>query len=134
MKKKSSRFNITNPDEPTFLIESLDTLIGFNTIEDQSLKAIVFAVNQKGRSSGLILKDFLYAVGLENRTIEIETSFQLSPIILGILLTLLILCCFIIVKIYTSKRTRTMNNALNNTKHSNILLAQDSTSSKVCVI
>lgn len=38
--------------------------------DDNTLKAIVFAVNQKGRSQGVILKDFLLENNAENRAGE----------------------------------------------------------------
>lgn len=50
---------MTNTEEPLFVIESMDTIFGTNFINDKSLKAIVFAVNQKGSSSGVILRNFL---------------------------------------------------------------------------
>lgn len=50
---------MTNTDDPIFVVESLETLTANNYLEDDgSLKAIIFAVNQKGRSPGVILKDF----------------------------------------------------------------------------
>lgn len=59
-----------------------------------------------------------------------ESSFQLSPILLGITLTLLIVAGFIILKIYSKKRTKS-NDTLNNSKQSNSLLcSQDATKVK----
>lgn len=50
---------MTNTDDPIFVVESLETLTANHYLEDDgSLKAIIFAVNQKGRSPGVILKDF----------------------------------------------------------------------------
>lgn len=48
------RFNVTNMEEPSFLVESLDTL-HFN--EDHAYKVVIYSVNQKGRSSKVALKD-----------------------------------------------------------------------------
>lgn len=57
------RYNVTNTEEPSFLLESIDALTSPNHAmrrddEHQVMKAIVFAVNQKGRSPGVIVKDF----------------------------------------------------------------------------
>jgi hypothetical protein len=41
------------------VIDSLDSLLSTENFDDAALKAIVFAVNQKGRSQGVMLKDFL---------------------------------------------------------------------------
>lgn len=41
-------------EEPSFLVEQLDTL-HFN--EDQAYKVVIYSVNQKGRSSKVTLKD-----------------------------------------------------------------------------
>lgn len=80
------RFNMTNADEPYFSIESLDALVfadmaavgeklvaggggsgqsRTNNIaevahhDDRAYKAVIFAVNQKGRSPRIVLKDFV---------------------------------------------------------------------------
>lgn len=72
---------MTNPDEPYFSIESLDSLVladmaavgeklvagGMSRTnsfapaapEDREFKAVIFAVNQKGRSPRIVLKDFV---------------------------------------------------------------------------
>ena len=47
------RFNFTNLDEPYFLVESLDDLNKKMIEENDSLISIVYAVNQKGKSSGV---------------------------------------------------------------------------------
>ncbi|XP_037038777.1 hemicentin-1 isoform X2 [Bradysia coprophila] len=120
------RFNMTNTEEPYFLIESLDTL-SLDAIEDRAYKAVIFAVNQKGRSPRIVLKDFLIGDNHQTQTTSDESSFQLSPILLGILLTLLIVACFIVLKIYSRRRTKS-NDTLNNSKQSNSLLcSQDAT-------
>lgn len=54
------RYNLTNAEEPFFVIESLDTLTVADTIgDDRAYKAVIFAVNQKGRSPRIVLKDFI---------------------------------------------------------------------------
>ena len=58
---------MTNTEEPFFIIESLDSLIGGDNIgNDRAYKAVIFAVNQKGRSPRIVLKDFI--VGDTNQT------------------------------------------------------------------
>jgi len=59
--------NLTNADEPFFTIESLDAHTSFDTYGDNSLKAIVFAVNQKGRSHGVLVKELAFDGSAENR-------------------------------------------------------------------
>uniref|UniRef100_A0A1B0DE33 Ig-like domain-containing protein n=1 Tax=Phlebotomus papatasi TaxID=29031 RepID=A0A1B0DE33_PHLPP len=118
------RYNITNTDEPIFIIESLENLISFDSLNDHSLKVIVFAVNQKGRSPGVILKDFPFGNELENRSVaSFDTSFHLSPIVFGTLLTLLVLCCVIVGRMYTAKRSHS-NDTLSSSKQSSTLLCK----------
>lgn len=62
-----NRLNLTNADEPFFVIDSLDSFTSYDTFEDDSLKAIVFAVNQKGRSHGALVKEFAFDGNVENR-------------------------------------------------------------------
>lgn len=51
---------MTNAEEPFFVIESLDTLTVADTIgDDRAYKAVIFAVNQKGRSPRIVLRDFI---------------------------------------------------------------------------
>lgn len=61
---------MTNPDEPYFLIESLDTLTLLDSIDDRSYKAVIFSVNQKGRSPKTTLKDFFIG---ENNPLQSST-------------------------------------------------------------
>lgn len=51
---------MTNTEEPFFVIESLDALLAADTNgDDRAYKAVIFAVNQKGRSPRIVLKDFI---------------------------------------------------------------------------
>lgn len=52
-----------------------------------------------------------------------SSSFNVSPIILGCLLTLLILCCVVVSKIYSRKRAHS-DETLNGSKQSNALLCK----------
>uniref|UniRef100_A0A1B0EVK6 Putative b-cell receptor cd22 n=1 Tax=Lutzomyia longipalpis TaxID=7200 RepID=A0A1B0EVK6_LUTLO len=118
------RYNITNTDEPIFVIESMENLMSFDSMDDRSLKVIVFAVNQKGRSSGVILRDFPFGGELENRSeASFDTSFHLSPIVFGTMLTLFILCCVILGRMYTSRRSHS-NDTLSSSKQSSTLLCK----------
>lgn len=120
----------------------------------QNIKKYFFRIrNQKGRSPRIVLKDFV--IGETNQThggkcnlvrkftiiviilnvqfsASDDSSFQLSPILLGILLTLLLVAAFIVLKIYSKRRTKS-NDTLNNSKQSNSLLCnQDATKVKHC--
>lgn len=53
------RFNLTNTEEPYFLVESLEALNSIDDINDRSYRVVVYAVNQKGQSPKIILKDFV---------------------------------------------------------------------------
>lgn len=61
---------MTNADEPVFVIESIENYLTYDHMaavpEDYALKVVVFAVNQKGRSPGVVLKEFLFDTNIEN--------------------------------------------------------------------
>lgn len=60
---------MTNTDDPIFVVESLETLTANQYLDDDgSLKAIIFAVNQKGRSAGVILRDFSINNNVDSRS------------------------------------------------------------------
>ncbi|XP_058816592.1 CD166 antigen-like [Topomyia yanbarensis] len=114
------RYNVTNPDEPYFVIESLESLIHYNSIyddlgDDNAFKAVIYAVNQKGRSQGVVVKDFfLESTTTENRAVLTSTSLDhVSPILFGVLLTLLVLCFVIFVRVYYIKATTTSSTITN---------------------
>lgn len=52
-----TRFNWTNSEEPYFILDTLDSINAMMTAENNSLTSIIFAVNQKGRSPGVILRE-----------------------------------------------------------------------------
>ena len=62
-----NRLNLTNVDEPFFIVDSLDSFTSHDTFEDDSLRAVVYAVNQKGRSHGSLVKEFAFDGSAENR-------------------------------------------------------------------
>lgn len=62
-----NRLNLTNVDEAFFVIDSLDSFTSFDTYGDGSLRAVVYAVNQKGRSQGILVKEFEFDGSAENR-------------------------------------------------------------------
>ncbi|XP_058060539.1 protein turtle homolog A-like [Anopheles bellator] len=107
------RYNVTNPDEPYFLVESLENLLHYggaydDISDDNTLKAVIFAVNQKGRSQGIVVKDFYLESSVENRAVLTSSSLDsISPILFGVLLTLLVLCFVIFVRVYYIKATAT---------------------------
>uniref|UniRef100_A0A182JBS5 Ig-like domain-containing protein n=1 Tax=Anopheles atroparvus TaxID=41427 RepID=A0A182JBS5_ANOAO len=114
------RYNLTNPDEPYFLVESLENLIhygaGYDDVgDDNPLKAIIYAVNQKGRSQGVVVKDFYLESSVENRAVLTSNSLDnVSPILFGVLLTLLVLCFVIFVRVYYIKATATSTTTITN--------------------
>ncbi|CAO1368871.1 unnamed protein product [Diamesa hyperborea] len=113
------RFNMTNTEEPFFSIDSLDAYTSFDTYGDNALKAIIFAVNQKGRSHGVVIRDFLFENNVENRAVMTSASMDFSPILLGILFTLVLLCLVIFAKVYCVRVTRTTSDLNNDTKQMN---------------
>lgn len=62
-----NRLNLTNVDEPFFVVDSLDSYTSYDTYGDDSLRAVVYAVNQKGRSHGALVKEFAFDGSAENR-------------------------------------------------------------------
>lgn len=53
------RFNLTNSEEPYFLVESLEALHSLDGNEDRLFRVVIYSVNQKGRSPKVVLKDLL---------------------------------------------------------------------------
>ena len=52
------RLNLTNIEEPYFMVEALDQLHVLDKPEDRIYKVVIHSVNQKGRSPRVTLKDF----------------------------------------------------------------------------
>ncbi|KAL5282152.1 hypothetical protein ACFFRR_005408 [Megaselia abdita] len=90
------RYNQTNTDEPIFALENLDTLTTLMANENNSLKARVYALNQKGRSSSFIFKDFI--IGSSSYMSENNDSLLFSPILLASILTILTISIVVVLK------------------------------------
>ncbi|CRL01064.1 CLUMA_CG014257, isoform A [Clunio marinus] len=114
------RLNLTNVDEPYFVIDALESYTSYDTYGDESLRAVVYSVNQKGRSAATTVREFDFDENGENRAAVMNSAMDLSPILLGILFTLVLLCLVIFIKLYCYRSTSSnINNSHENTKHSN---------------
>lgn len=51
------RFNATNADEPSFVLDNIDQIRSRLARDKDSAVIVVYAVNQKGRSAGVIIRD-----------------------------------------------------------------------------
>lgn len=51
------RFNFTNADDPYFLLDTLELINARLIEEDDSALIAVYAVNQKGRSTAVVIRD-----------------------------------------------------------------------------
>uniref|UniRef100_A0A182XCI0 Uncharacterized protein n=1 Tax=Anopheles quadriannulatus TaxID=34691 RepID=A0A182XCI0_ANOQN len=52
------RFNFSNKNEPFFVLDRLEKLSALMTLENNSLSCVVYAINQKGRSTPVLIQDF----------------------------------------------------------------------------
>jgi hypothetical protein len=52
-----TRYNFTNLDEPFFVLDMLELINAKLIEENDSVLIVVYAVNQKGRSIGVIIRD-----------------------------------------------------------------------------
>lgn len=52
-----SRFNVTNSEEPSFVLENIEQISSRLARDKDSAIIVVYAVNQKGRSAGVIIRD-----------------------------------------------------------------------------
>lgn len=92
--------NITNFEEPKFVINSLNFLFNETKTLSDVLKMYIFSVNQKGRSEGVLVKEF--HIGNQNNTNKSISSS--SPIFIGIILTLLLLGLVILIRMYINTK------------------------------
>lgn len=74
---------MTNAEEPLFVIESIENYLAYDqSPDDYALKVVVFAVNQKGRSPGVVLKEFLFDSNIENRAGKASPFFALENLLM----------------------------------------------------
>jgi len=45
----------------------LDAYTSYDTYGDDALKVVIFSVNQKGRSHGVVVKEFIFDNSIESR-------------------------------------------------------------------
>uniref|UniRef100_A0A182MF30 Ig-like domain-containing protein n=1 Tax=Anopheles culicifacies TaxID=139723 RepID=A0A182MF30_9DIPT len=99
------RFNFSNKNEPFFVLDRLEKLSALMTLENNSLSCVVYAINQKGRSTPVLIQDFEigriqpYRPVTEHRAESVEWL----PIAVGILLTVIILALSISTKTYLNR-------------------------------
>uniref|UniRef100_A0A182QB13 Ig-like domain-containing protein n=1 Tax=Anopheles farauti TaxID=69004 RepID=A0A182QB13_9DIPT len=97
------RFNFSNKNEPFFVLDRLEKLSALMTLENNSLSCVVYALNQKGRSTPVLIQDFEigriqpYRAAANGRQTD---SVEWLPIAVGILLTVIILALSISTKTY----------------------------------
>uniref|UniRef100_A0A182P3C9 Ig-like domain-containing protein n=1 Tax=Anopheles epiroticus TaxID=199890 RepID=A0A182P3C9_9DIPT len=99
------RFNFSNKNEPFFVLDRLEKLSALMTLENNSLSCVVYAINQKGRSTPVLIQDFEigriqpYRAVTDRQTDAVEWL----PIAVGILLTVIILALSISTKTYLNR-------------------------------
>lgn len=54
----SARFNFSNKHEPYFMLDRLEKLSALMATENNSLSCVVYAINQKGASQGIVIPNF----------------------------------------------------------------------------
>ncbi|XP_055550385.1 uncharacterized protein LOC129732938 isoform X1 [Wyeomyia smithii] len=100
--------NLTNMEEPTFTTS-------FNALREQlpniyqsdSLKLFAYAVNQKGKSPRVFITDLFVPAVEERDQTGNQKSSLLTPILIGLLLTIGLIIVVIVVRIYLkSKRLK----------------------------
>lgn len=93
------RFNFSNKHEPYFMLDHLEKLTALMAAENNSLSCIVFAINQKGASRGVIIPNFEIGHVHPFQSAS-KHSTEWFPIALGALLTVIILALSISTKAY----------------------------------
>ncbi|XP_065089794.1 hemicentin-1-like [Ochlerotatus camptorhynchus] len=93
------RFNFSNKHEPYFMLDRLEKLSALMAAENNSLSCVVYAINQKGASQGIVIPNF--EIGHVHRFQSASKhSTEWLPIALGVLLTIIILALSISTKAY----------------------------------
>lgn len=59
-----SRFNITNIEEPSFFLINLEEINAKLIEENDSVFVAIYAVNQKGKSIGVVIHDMVLGVSV----------------------------------------------------------------------
>ncbi|CRL00448.1 CLUMA_CG013711, isoform A [Clunio marinus] len=140
-KTKAIKFNLTNVDEPYFMLDMLELINARLIDENDSVLIVVYALNQKGTSMGVIIRDLVLGATskLDREIFNITSAPDSTPYFIGIVITILIVFIFIAFKMMsicwaekTSKSpamtttTTTLHNDQNGTtkltNHSNNLL------------
>ncbi|XP_038110464.1 hemicentin-2 isoform X1 [Culex quinquefasciatus] len=91
------RFNYSNKHEPYFFLERLEWLTNVMSLENNSLSCVMYAVNQRGSSIGVVIPNF--EIGhIHPFQSEGKHSTEWLPMTLGVLLTIIILALSISTK------------------------------------
>uniref|UniRef100_A0A182Q0R6 Ig-like domain-containing protein n=1 Tax=Anopheles farauti TaxID=69004 RepID=A0A182Q0R6_9DIPT len=102
--------NLTNAEEPVFSVSSFDQLRQQlpNGRQADSLKLYVYSVNQKGHSPRIFIADLLIPAAPDDpEPTDDPKSSLLTPILIGLFLTIVLIIIVIIVRIYLkSKRLK----------------------------
>ncbi|XP_055540205.1 uncharacterized protein LOC129726939 isoform X1 [Wyeomyia smithii] len=96
------RFNFSNKHEPYFFLDRLEKLAVLMSLENNSLSCVVYAINPKGHSPGVVISNF--EIGhIHPFRIASKHSTEWLPIALGVLLTIIILALSISTKAYLTR-------------------------------
>ncbi|XP_070500607.1 synaptogenesis protein syg-1-like isoform X1 [Chironomus tepperi] len=100
-RNKAIKYNFTNADEPFFVLDMLELINAKLIEENDSVLIVVYAVNQKGRSSPVIIRDLELGavVKLDRDNLIVVSSQESTPYFIGIIATILIVFIFIAFKI-----------------------------------
>jgi hypothetical protein len=117
-----ARYNFTNLDEPYFVLDMLELMNARLIEENDSVLIVVYAVNQKGRSIGVVIRDlelganvkldrgnearsfkrrccnYLFLFILSTETLIVAGSHDSTPYFIGIVVAILGLFTFIAFK------------------------------------
>ena len=68
----TARYNFTNVDEPYFVLDMLELMNARLIEENDSVLIVVYAVNQKGRSIGVVIRDLELGATVKNFGNEVK--------------------------------------------------------------